>query len=184
MPARGLFPLISYKTYHLLCSEWWALPHPATCPLSLRNQPLGSACALTSTLNCFHLLFCFSPSFSSSRLWTTAHESDSCFPRSSIIPTSPRDACLAGQGSRAVHPQGRAGQANSFSPQHRYLTAPFHFFIRTCFFPPSSISLQRTKVHYRHPLGTPSTTVREAGSETCYSSYYLLLLSASIFPGL
>lgn len=63
MPARGLFPLISYKTYHLLCSEWWALPHLATCPLSLRNQPLGSACALTSTLNCFHLLFLFLPIF-------------------------------------------------------------------------------------------------------------------------
>ena len=109
------------------CSEQQA-PHLLTYPLSLRGLPLGSACVSTSTVNCSQLLLCFSLSFLSSRLRTTAQESDSCFSLSGLNPTSPKDAHQAGlTGSRAIHSQGGTDQSDTLSIQCRYLRALFHF---------------------------------------------------------
>ena len=97
-------------------------------PLSLKRPPLGPACVSTSTVNCSQCLLCFSLSFLSSRLRTTARESDSCFPCSSLTLMSPKDAHQAGPTeSRAIHPQGRTGQSDPLSTQPRYLRALFHF---------------------------------------------------------
>ena len=116
------------STIQYPCSEQRAPPRLLTYPLSLKRPLLGSACVLTSTVNGSQLLLCFSLSFLSSRLRITEHESDSCFPRSGLTPTSPKDAPQAGlTGSRVVHPRGRTGQSDTLSTQHGYLRALFHF---------------------------------------------------------
>ena len=105
-----------------------APPRLLTHPLSLRRPPLGPACVYTSTVNCSQRLLCFSLSFLSSRLRTTARESDSCFPRSSLTPMSPKDAHQAGMtGSSAIHPQGGTGQSDTLSTQPRHLRALLRF---------------------------------------------------------